>query len=336
MERFISIFLIALLMCVTCCSCTGEDVIVIKPQNELSEFLADKEIRFFLDDGSIICYSSVGSGEIPGRSETVYYRYFPENNTFVIVDENAGIFSTSGAQIKINGNIYESAHFRGDIPKGFSVFNAGTDTFEVVGKDEDIYSHLYASENMVKDYDVNYTDGEKYYYIVDENDGKSYLRSYDKDGNIQISIGIPDNISDVREKYGSFTHMYVMDEYLYLGIINMSYSSLMKIKDDSLKVISDDTGTDIAIGYDPLSGENPVMYGKKIFSIFDRQTGKFSKSEIETGNGDGCFISAVWQNADSVLIQTSDEEGGNAYFIVPTDELPNVTLGDENTVFYGK
>ena len=147
-----------------------------------------------------------------------------------------------------------------------------------------------------------------------------------------IFLDLPGKFNDVREKYGSFTHMYVSDKYLILGISNMSYSAVLEIKDKSLKVISEGSDGRISLGYDPHYGANPVMHGKNRLSVFDMQTGKLSVSG--SVSREGCDIQTVWQNADSVLIQTSDEEGGSAYFVVPVKDLPDAGLGDEDTVYY--
>ena len=335
MKRFIAL-LLTVLLCVSMCSCNARaGKKTIENQNEMSEFLAGKQIMAFLNDGSILCCSSSRTETVPGRTENTYYRYYPDDDTSVLIEESGAIdnlFSVNDIKTGEDDNLYFMGRMKDDGGYGCVKFDVATDSFVTAGENEKINSDYITAKSLVTDFDVNYTDGEKYYYIVDESEQKSYFYTYDKDGNMLISLDLPGKFNDVREKYGSFTHMYVSDKYLILGISNMSYSAVLEIKDKSLKVISEVSDGRISLGYDPLYGANPVMHGKNRLSVFDMQTGKLSVSG--SVSREGCAIQTVWQIIDSVLIQASDEEGGNAYFIAPVKDLPDVRLGDEDTVYY--
>lgn len=345
MKKGISLLLV-ILLCLSICSCdsrTGKNA--VKNQNEMSEFLAGKQIMAFLNDGSILCYSSSRTETVPGRTENTYYRYYPDDDTSVLIEESGAIdnlFSVNDIKTGEYDNLYFMGWMKDEGGYGCVKFDVTTGSFVTAGEDEKINSDYITAKSIVTDFDVNYTDGEKYYYIIDESEQKSYFYTYDKDGNMLRELKLPAEFNDVRDEYGTFTKMMVLGEYLYLEITGVSYSAVLKISDSALRTISKGFDGRIALGYDPLCGADPVMY--KNFSeenecrIIDIETGKNDKFEIEITDGKGKYVSAVWQNSDSVLICVSedlDKSGhGFAYYIVPTEELPFTTLGDENTLYF--
>ncbi len=348
MKRFAGILLIILLILMILCSCTGTGgKKTAQNQNELSEFLKDKMIVYYLDDGSVVCYASVHSGGVPGTTENTYYRYFPEENSFVTIEEGPKLFAVSGDMICVGDKVYEACRYYtgdgSDLKSGYREFDLENNTFRIVGEDEEIYKSLSASEIHETLYDVNYTDCENYCYIVDEYKPdvtyRSYYRHYDKDGNLLRNIELPVKFNDVREEYGSFSKMKVMGEYVYLEISGMSYSAVLKITDDDLKIVSEGLNGRLALGYDPSGGAEPVLYKKdNNLSIFDVSTGKLNEFKMDISDVKGENINTVWQNGDSVLIciaEDMDRSGwGKAYFIIPTEELRDTILGDENTLYF--
>ncbi len=377
MKKIVS-FILIISLCLTICSCNSAS----GSQNRMSEYFADKEVKYFLDDGSILC------GRAPLDGSITYYRYYPEENKSVELGTLTDVISSRDLHTEYNGNIYiyywvknpdtgsnENILYELDMTKNAineikkegdesywgntAYFLDGSlvtmknrldgnlthtyietydfDTGEYTISHENTYDKTDKSGSGIQ---IFCADGEYLYYIIDEytDDGAclTYFRQFDKNGSLKKSVALPEEFLEIKSAYGRYVRMEVLGNYLYLENASLGYSCVAEIGKGELKIINQGTSCKMPIDYNPLSGVNPVLY-KQVSDeadcqMFDISSGGFE--DISPMIENEITLRNVWQNADSVLIQTSDEEGGYAYFIIHTEDLPGVSLGDENTAYY--